>query len=251
MILARDAEAWIGRIVSSLAPVVDEVMVVVDTSTTDGTAEAAQSAGARVCHRTWMGFGPMRNWAQAQARNEWIFMVDSDEVPDADLLDAIARSSWDDPRRVFVVDRLNYYIGRPLRCCGLSPDLKPRIYHRSIGRWSTHHVHERLEVAGPVRYVRLAGRLHHYFIDSVDEHLDKARRYAALRARDWLEKGRRYSAAAALGHAMRKFTTLYVLRGGWRAGWRGLAYSSITAMDRLLRHIYLARYLESSASNGK
>ncbi len=240
VIIARDAAETIERVIRPLSGQVAEVLLVVDDATTDRTAELGRRWGARVLVEPWKGFGAMRNWAQEQARMDWVMMLDADEVPDEALVRALHQQQWDDPRQVFYLNRLNYYVGAPLRCCGLFPEYRPRIYHRRTGaRWTLHHVHEQLAIPGGTKKIRLPGLLHHYFVRSVEEHVGKALRYGRLRARDWQARGRGFRPWAAVLHSMWKFGRLYFFRGGWRAGWRGLAYCSIMALDRLLRHIFL------------
>ena len=56
----------------------DEI-VVVDSNSTDGTPEIAESLGARVVQVPFNGFGDLRNRAIEACRYEWIFSLDSDE----------------------------------------------------------------------------------------------------------------------------------------------------------------------------
>lgn len=78
--MARNEEASIGRAISSAAEYADEI-VVVDTGSTDGTREIAQSLGARVVEIPWTDdFGDVRNALFAEAKMEWIFHLDADEA---------------------------------------------------------------------------------------------------------------------------------------------------------------------------
>jgi glycosyltransferase involved in cell wall biosynthesis len=56
----------------------DEV-VVVDSFSTDRTAEIATSLGARVVEVAFNGFGDLRNRALAACQYDWIFSLDADE----------------------------------------------------------------------------------------------------------------------------------------------------------------------------
>src|SRR5664279_1833181 len=56
----------------------DEV-VVVDSFSTDRTAEIATSLGARVVEVPFEGFGALRNRALEACKYDWIFSLDSDE----------------------------------------------------------------------------------------------------------------------------------------------------------------------------
>ncbi|MCI8505830.1 MAG: glycosyltransferase [Lachnospiraceae bacterium] len=56
--------------------------VVVDTGSTDGTVELAKRFGATVYHFDWIDdFAAARNFAQKQAKGDWILTLDADEYP--------------------------------------------------------------------------------------------------------------------------------------------------------------------------
>ena len=76
-IIARNAAAQIEPCLASVA-FADEV-VVVDSGSTDGTAELARRHGARVESKEWLGFGRQKQHAVSLARNDWVLCLDSDE----------------------------------------------------------------------------------------------------------------------------------------------------------------------------
>ena len=82
-IIAQDEADRIGMAIASVRDWVDEV-VVVDSGSTDGTPEIAQSLGARVIHHDWPGYGQQKRFAEDQAQNDWILNIDADEriLPD-------------------------------------------------------------------------------------------------------------------------------------------------------------------------
>jgi hypothetical protein len=78
--IVRDNERTLGPCLASARPWVDEI-VVVDTGSTDGTAELARGFGARVFPFSWCDdFSAARNESLRHARGEWIFWMDSDET---------------------------------------------------------------------------------------------------------------------------------------------------------------------------
>lgn len=59
--------------------------IVVDTGSTDGTAELARRLGAKVFHFPWSDdFAAAKNYAIDQAEGEWIAFLDADEYMDGD-----------------------------------------------------------------------------------------------------------------------------------------------------------------------
>src|SRR4051794_10873596 len=79
-LLTRNQCASIVAALESLADLADEV-VVADACSTDGTAELAQRAGARVLRLAWEDdFAAGRNFVLGQARGDWVLWFNADEV---------------------------------------------------------------------------------------------------------------------------------------------------------------------------
>ena len=62
----------------------DEI-VVVDSGSSDNTEAIALKYGARVISQDWLGFGPQKQFAVEQARNDWVLCLDADEQVSEDL----------------------------------------------------------------------------------------------------------------------------------------------------------------------
>ncbi len=91
MVLAKNEEVNIGDCVDSLQWA-DEV-IVVDDDSTDRTAALARGRGARVVQHRFESFAAQRNWAidHAGVRNEWLLMLDADEMATEEFAAEIAR----------------------------------------------------------------------------------------------------------------------------------------------------------------
>ena len=79
-IIARNDATRIKSCIESLTAVATEI-VVVDTGSTDETANIARSAGARVESFPWCDdFAAARNYSLSLAREKWIVVIDTNEV---------------------------------------------------------------------------------------------------------------------------------------------------------------------------
>lgn len=77
--IVKNEEHYLSRCLESVRGLVDE-MIVVDTGSTDRTAEVAVSYGARVFNVPWQDdFSRARNNSLELARGEWILILDADE----------------------------------------------------------------------------------------------------------------------------------------------------------------------------
>ncbi len=78
--IARNEEKDLPRCLERVKDHVDEI-VLVDTGSTDRTVEIAKDYGARILHRAWDDdFSAPRNLALAEAKGDWILVLDADEV---------------------------------------------------------------------------------------------------------------------------------------------------------------------------
>jgi glycosyltransferase involved in cell wall biosynthesis/cytochrome c-type biogenesis protein CcmH/NrfG len=80
--IVKNEEDMLERLLASVQPMVDE-MIVVDTGSTDKTVEIAESFGARVFHFDWCDdFGAARNESLKHASGDWIVIADADSEMD-------------------------------------------------------------------------------------------------------------------------------------------------------------------------
>lgn len=78
-LVVKNEAAQLPRCLRSLAGVVDELVVVVDPSSSDRTREIAAASGGLVLERPWTGFADQRNYGLAHVRARWRLVIDADE----------------------------------------------------------------------------------------------------------------------------------------------------------------------------
>lgn len=79
-LIVRNNEDTIRQCVSSIAPWVDEI-IVVDTGSTDRTPEIVVEYGAKLSHFPWCDdFSAARNESLRRATGTWLFWMDSDDT---------------------------------------------------------------------------------------------------------------------------------------------------------------------------
>jgi glycosyltransferase involved in cell wall biosynthesis len=217
----------------------DEV-VVADTGSTDGTAVVARLGGARVVPIGWEGFVASRNRALAEARHEWILVLDADERVPPQLRDEILQAlEADDPAvSGYRMPRLSHFMGRPVRHGTWYPDYKLRLGRKSRGfRTEGGRVHEVMAVDGEVgKFVMPL--LHHPYRDLSDA-LRKASTYARLGARDRFDRGARGSATGLFVRPVVEFFRFLVLRAGFLDGLVGFYVAFLHAASYFLRAAFL------------
>ncbi len=78
--IVKNEEALLPQCLASVKKCADEI-IVVDTGSTDGTIEIAESYGAKVYHHPWENnFSKHRNQSLSYASGDWILILDADEA---------------------------------------------------------------------------------------------------------------------------------------------------------------------------
>jgi len=171
----------------------DEILVV-DSASTDGSVAIAQQHGAKVVQFEFNGTWPKKkNWTleNLQFRNEWVFVLDADEVlpPAAEAEFAKAITGAGDIAGYWI-NRRFMFMGRWLRHA-YYPNWNLRLFRHALGRYEKltdaptnsgdNEVHEHVLLNGGT--AKLKVEIDHYAFPSIDVFVEKHNRYSNWEAR--------------------------------------------------------------------
>lgn len=223
---------------------------VIDSGSTDGTQDIARSLGAEVVSHAWEGYARQKNWGLKNLPFEapWLLLLDADEVvtpPLRKILEEIAsRPSDQTPENGFFINRLPFFLGRPIRHCGYYPSWNLRFFKRGQGYYEDREVHEHLIIDRPVGYIRPP--MLHEDRRGLEHYVAKHNRYSTLEARAtfrqlyapqpvahsanvpfrvrWRRWLKRYVAPRLPLPGLWRFLYMYVLQLGFLDGYAGLQF---------------------------
>ena len=218
-------------------------VIVVENDSIDDTVDRARSAGATVISPKFTTIGAARNNAIERVHTSWVFVIDADERCTPELATEVReRIKLPGDNVAFRIPRRNYFLGKEIRHGGWGNDKPVRLFRREI-RYNANLVHEHVIVTnGGIGEVR--NSLLHYTYVSLDQYFEKFDRYSRWWAEQNYAKGRRTSAAAVFFKPPARFLSMYVLRGGFRDGGRGLMLACLAATSVMAKY---ARLWERSA----
>jgi glycosyltransferase involved in cell wall biosynthesis len=198
----------------------DEV-VVIDSFSTDRTAEIATSLGARVVQVAFAGFGELRNEALKACQYDWIFSLDADERCTEAVRDEILALIGGAPAHdVYLVPRRSYMMGRWIRGSGWYPNFRqPQLFRKGAMRYTPEPVHEGFENLSGKPVGTLHNAIWQFPFRNLEQVIEKANRYSTLGAGKLA--GKQVSMASALGHALWSFLKHYIFKLGFIDGWAG------------------------------
>jgi glycosyltransferase involved in cell wall biosynthesis len=212
-------------------------IVVVDSGSTDRTAEIAKAAGCRVFVEDWKGFGLQKQKAVDRCANEWVLIIDADERIPAETRDEIIRVLSSPVADGYSFPRKNIFNGKWIRSCGWWPDRVVRLFKKGNGRVSDSRVHETVVVSGKVS--RINGPIEHYPVRNLEHIISKINNYSTLGAEMLFEKGAYASLFTAIFRGGISFLKLYFLRKGILDGAEGLILSFSHGVTTLFKYLKL------------
>lgn len=235
VLVVHNAEAQLPACLASV-PFADEI-VVVDSGSKDATATCAERHGARVVQHEWMGFGRQKQFAVAQAKNDWVLCLDADERVSPELERSIRAALEAPVAPVYRMRRRNRFLGRWLSHGEGYPDWSTRLFDRRNAAWSDDPVHEKVLYA--VTPGSLAGDLLHESAEDLGNYLQKQNRYSALAAQQLFERGQSAGVFQLVLSPFVRFTKFYILRLGFLDGVPGLVHTSIGCVASFMKYAKL------------
>lgn len=250
--LACDEERELERALASVAWA-DEVVVVVDAKSRDGSEAVARRLASWVERRAYAGDVEQKRFAVSLAKHDWVFILDPDEVVTPALGEAMRAALAgkiasgggtigvrDGDREAVVayeINRATWHLGRWIRHGDFYPDWKLRLFRRSRARFVGRDPHGRVEVDGRVE--RLGGELEHYSYRDLADQIARIQFFSGEAAAALAREGERADLRRLVFHPPARFLRSYVLRRGFLDGLPGFVIAVASAFYVFLKYAKL------------
>ena len=238
VIITYNEERNIERCLKSLEGVADEI-IVVDSFSTDRTAEICQNFGVNFVEHPFADFATQKNFGNHLTSYDFILSLDADEALSEPLRKSILDWKKNSSSDVLRINRLTNFCGKWIYHSGWYPDAKYRLFNKSKARWAGEKVHEYLEIDNGAAKGNLEGDLLHYSFYTIDQHLNTINKYSTLKAEINFQKGKKSSLLKILFAPGFKFFKIFILKAGFRDGWRGFVIAKNSAYSDFLKHAKL------------
>lgn len=223
---------------------------VIDSGSVDGTHDVAREMGAEVVEHPWPGYAAQRNWAleNLPIHADWVLVLDADEEITPRLreqiLEITSKPADEIHENGFFLNRLTYFLDRPIRHCGYFPSWNLRLFKRGSARYEDRQVHEHVIIDDPVgyisepmihndrrglehfyakhnRYSTLESRETYREIMGLRDNIDSANLTDQTRRRRWLKRNVTRTIPFP---AFWRFAYMYIFRLGLLDGWVGYRF---------------------------
>jgi glycosyltransferase involved in cell wall biosynthesis len=220
-------ELNIANCINSAKYIVKEI-IVCDMYSDDNTVSIAESLGAKIVYHIRTGFvEPARNYAISQATNEWVLVLDADEILTKKLGDELKRIVENDSADLVLFSSLYNYFGKYIKHGGFFFNKWPRFFKKrkymevySNEEEFVHHNFLNLskyaenKIILPKDYFIL-----HNAYPTIEKYIQKTLyNYAIIESTGRFKKGERVSFLKVCLNPFYEFILRYIILQGFRDG---------------------------------
>ena len=247
-LLAKDEEDELPRCLDAVAWA-DEIVVVVDDRSSDGTERIARERASVVECRPYAGDVEQKRYCVSLAKHDWVLILDPDEVVPTELAEAIRRvlatsggqendSAGQELTHVaYRLNRVTYHLGRWIRHGDFYPDWKLRLFRRSAARFVGRDPHGRVEVDGTVG--DLTGELQHFSYRDLADQVARIEFFSGQAAAALRKEGRAFRLRDLILRPPARFLRSYFLKQGFRDGIPGFVIAVASSFYVFLKYARL------------
>jgi glycosyltransferase involved in cell wall biosynthesis len=230
----------------------DEI-VVVDMYSEDKTVEIAKKYGAKVYMHEKMGYAdPARKFAIEKATNEWILVIDADELVTTGLKEAINTIIQENIYNAIYIPRINYIAGFRMHGGGWGPiqDKQLRLFKKdSISITSAVHDFFHLNKNTKIKYIQDPDLAFvHLNCETVEILIQKMNKYTTIEAQNIISGIKTIPTVFAI---LKEFPRRYIRLGGYRDGLLGffLSYYMVAYLISIrLKYYQMKKFGEINVS---
>lgn len=211
----------------------DEI-ILVDMYSDDDTVEIAKNYTDKIFHHERVGYAdPARQFALEQVTNEWVLMIDADEMITARLYNELLSISSKNDHDAVWVPRENYFFGDKVNNTGWGPiaDKQLRFFKREFINY-TDKVHHFVNV--DIRAQQLSiedpscAIVHFCYLDT-EHFIEKLNRYTTIEALQKYKNKSENGVGYVILLMLKEFARRYISYKGYKDGVEGF-YLSIFMM---------------------
>lgn len=235
VVLAKNNENTIRKTLESLQGFND--VVVYDNGSSDSTMQIAQEfPNVNLIQGEFKGFGWTKNNAASFAKNDWILIIDSDEVVDKELFEILQHKTLDE-KCVYKLNFKAFYKDIQVKYCGWNNQKIKRLYNKKQTQYNSNDVHEDIITEG-FKIEELGGNVEHYSYHSISQFVIKADHYSTLFAQNNVGK-KKSSPLKAYFNGFYSFIRTYIFKRGFLDGYVGLVIAFSHMVTNFYKYIKL------------
>jgi glycosyltransferase involved in cell wall biosynthesis len=223
---------------STIRPCIESVLwadeiIVLDSCSTDSTRDILAEYPCKVTVQPWLGYIAQKQLSLDMAENDWVFLLDSDEVLSTDLQNSVRQILADEPKAAGYEfprrEQLFWQMIEP----GTRHNYFMRLFNRQRGKMNDVPIHSAFDVDGPVE--RVEAPLFHFSEASISVKVKKLNDWTDEISLSRFQKGKCRSPWALLFYPPFVFLKTFFFKRQFGNGWSGFIGSVCMAFYAFMK----------------
>lgn len=248
-IITLNEEQRLEKNLKAASKVADEI-VVVDSGSTDKTEQIAKKYKAKFVFHKWETYCKQKSFAEQQCSNDWVLMLDADEVLSDELIKEIKiLKRYEPPFKAYNIKICNMFL----------QDKKPRLFAQSfnvVRLYNRQFAHmppdlynkDRIKVNEGEKVGQLQGKIHHYCFFSLEQATSKYNLHSSELLHTAMAEKRKFSRLRLYTEFPRQFLHYYFIKRYCLLGTQGFIQAMFLANFRFLK---IAKWFEHQRAEKK
>lgn len=215
VIITKDSESTLEKTLKSIRDLYSE-LIVVDNNSKDATTKIAMRYQAKVYFREEKDLGRQKAYAIKLAKNNWILLIDSDEVVSLKLKKEILSLKKISGVNAYRIPYQNHFLGRKIYYGGENYAMI-RLFNKTNIIMEDSLVHEKIKVSKG-KILTLKNKIYHYSYRSLKQMFFKFTDYALRDAEQKLKNEEKSSLKKIFFYPLHMFWARFVEDKGYRDG---------------------------------
>ena len=235
VILTKNEEKNIKDCLESVCGWAQEI-IVVDDESIDKTREIAIRYGSKIIIRAMDIEGRHRNFAYAQAQNQWVLSLDADERVTPELKEEISSALGKETiYNGFTIPRRNYIGDYWVRYGGWYPSPQLKLFRRDKFRYEEAGVHPRAFMDDPCGHLK--SDIIHYSYKNIEDFLNKLNNQTTREAQKWFNQNKPMRLGRFIWRTYDRFMRTYFTRKSFMDGYIGFIVAYFAGLYQFLSYL--------------
>ena len=235
VVLTKNEERNIKACLESVQGWASEI-IVVDDESSDKTIAIADLLASKIIKRKMDIEGTHRNFAYAQAKNQWVLSLDADERVTEELRKEIADIlSKENKCNGFTIPRRNYIGEYWVRYGGWYPSPQLRLFRKDKFRYEEVSVHPRAFMDEPCGHLK--SDIIHYSYKNIEDFLSKLNNQTTREAQKWYSQNKPMTLGRFIWRTYDRFFRSYFGKKAYKDGFLGFIISYFAGLYQFISYL--------------
>ena len=217
LMITKNAEELLEKSLVSCRGLVDEI-IAVDNFSKDQTREILKKFGAKIYKHQEEDLGKQRAYGLKKVSNEWVLVLDSDEIISEKLKEEIVSllHGFTDLKNGYLIPFQNHFLGKPINYGGENYKML-RLFRKNSVEIKPSYVHEGFQLKSGKPGL-LQNKIYHFSYRSIPQMFSKFTDYSVREAKQKIDRGEKPSLRKIFFYPLHMFWARFIEDKGYKDG---------------------------------